>query len=139
MPNLSGTEFGLVFDGHSSACAWNMGVFLWAYKQFQATLFSQNCTDSPSGAVAGIVANWFEGATWPLCMDAFAPRLYAAGTAAIMAFNPECSEEKELSWPSRVFPVKPFFGFLCLIHHNGYKLAKFATPRWWIFMFYSLA
>jgi hypothetical protein len=72
-------------------------------------------------------------------MDAFAPRLQAAGTAAIMAFNPECSEEKELSWPSRVFPVKPFFGFLCLIHHNGYKLAKFATRRWWIFMFYSLA
>ncbi len=62
-------------EGHSSACAWNMGAFLWAYKQFQAALFSQNCTNSPFRAVAGIVANWFEGANWPLCMDALAPRL----------------------------------------------------------------
>ena len=25
-------------EGHSFACAWNMGVFLWVYKQFQVTL-----------------------------------------------------------------------------------------------------
>ncbi len=28
MPNLSGTKFGPVFDGHSSACAWELGVCL---------------------------------------------------------------------------------------------------------------
>ncbi|WP_345843884.1 hypothetical protein, partial [Shewanella algae] len=49
MPNLSGTKFGPVFDGHSSACAWTIGVCLWAYKQFQATLFLQNCTNLPLG------------------------------------------------------------------------------------------
>ena len=44
----------LVFDGRSPACAWKIGVCL----QLKTTLCGKNCTNSPFGAAAGVVANW---------------------------------------------------------------------------------
>ncbi len=57
MPNLSGTKFGPVFDGHSFACAWKLGVCLRTLQMFQATPFPQNAPIPPSEPPRAIDAN----------------------------------------------------------------------------------
>ncbi len=41
-------------EGHSSACAWKLGVYLQTLQIFQATPFSQNCTNSRSKRPQGV-------------------------------------------------------------------------------------